>query len=192
MQIETFEQTEVVGGKLEDENSAEALALIETLGLHGQIAMTTKTKENVSVRCPYRVMTKKESRVYEHLYPNKVSIENYRDSMIPLRVLQVAAHAKSLNIYKSITVWCEDGRPTDPVLVGDIKTGEWQTETHILARWGDALESFDVLYQKAKALLIEDYRMKMIEVKRKCDDILASTESKAVDHLNGEWVHLPS
>lgn len=195
MQVETFEQNEVVGGKIEDENSPEALMLIESLGLSGQKAMTTKTIETGdTVRCPYRKMTIKEARVYEHLYPHKISIEDYRESMIPLRVLQVAAHAKELNFYKKVVVWCEHGRPTDPVLVGVVQNGQnsWQEDVHILARWGDALESFEVLYEKAKKSLIEEYRLKIIEVKQRASQIETSLEFHATKHLSGEFVHLPS
>lgn len=191
MNVETFEQTEVVGGKIEEENSPEAIGLIETLGLKGQAALTTKTIDEVDVRCPYRAMTKKEIRVYSTLYPDKVQIEDYRESMIPLRVLQVAAHAKNLQIYKKVEVWCETGKPVDPVLVGIIKTGDYSEDTHILARWGDALESFEVLYEKAKKEIVQDYQMKMLETKRKADEILASLEHTAIKFLNGEWPHLP-
>jgi len=192
MNVETFEQTEVVGGKLEDENSPEALELIQKLGLEGQKAMTSKTDTEIITRCPYRKMTIKEVRVYEHLYPSKIEIEDYRDSMIPLRVLQIAAHAKELNIYQKIEIWCEKGKPTDPLLVGNLKAGQYETHYHILARWGDTLESFDILYEKAKKSIIEDYRIKMLDVKSKAEDILARLESHAVKHLSGEWIHLPS
>lgn len=194
MQVETFEQTEVVGGKLEDENSPEAMSLIVDLGLNGQVQMTSKTDEAVTVRCPYRVMTKKEGRVYECLFPLRIRVEDYKESMIPLRVLQVIAHAKSLNIYREIQVWCEQGRPTDPVLVGVFHTGPYAHSTvdHILARWGDALDSFEVLYEKAKKILSEDFRIRMIDVKSRADGVLSSLESNASKHLSGEWVNLPS
>lgn len=194
VQIETFEQNEVVGGNIEDENSPEAMSLIVDLGLKGQIKMASKTDSDVAVRCPYRAMTKKEGRVYECLYPMKVDVEDYRESMIPLRILQVIAHAKSLNIYKKLQVWCEEGRPTDPILVGVFHVGPYEHTTvdHILARWGDALDSFDILYEKAKKSTVDNYRLKMQEVKLKATEIESSLEHHATKHLNGDWVHLPS
>lgn len=193
MKIETFEQTEVIGGQIEDESSPEALNLIKELGLQGQEALTTKIiKTDTIVRCPYRAMTKKELRVYETLFPDKVSINVYRESMIPLRVLQVASHAISLGIYQEIQVWCETGKPIDPILVGFIKTGEYSGDHHILARWGEALESFEVLYEKAKHQVMEDYRLKMQETDRRVKEVLNSLEGKAVEFLNGGWVIIPS
>lgn len=195
MQVETFEQTEVVGGKLEAETSTEAFELIAQLGLSGQEKLLSKGEGGVTTRSPYRVMTKTEFRVYECLYPDKVELAQYHASMIPLRVLQVAAHAKSLNIYKGIYVWCELGRPTDPVLVGEFVPDPvypHSTVSHILARWGDALESFDVLYEKAKKKTMDKMRLDMEEVKRRASAIEGSLEFHAVKYLSGEWVHLPA
>lgn len=194
MQVETFEQTEVVGGKMEDENSPEAFKIILDLGLQGQSKMVSNKENGDVVRCPYRAMTKQESRVYECLFPNKVKVEDYRESMIPLRVLQVIAHAKSLEIYREIRVWCEEGKPVDPVLVGVFHVGPYEHNTvdHILARWGDALESFDVLYEKAKKKTAGEYRLKMEEVRSRAEIIHAAAEAYATKHLSGEWVSIPS
>lgn len=92
MQVETYEVTELdATGELECE--ADAVALIEELGLAGQQELITgrgKTKQ----RMPYRKMTAEEFRVYNTIFGQKVNIRTYSDEPIPLRVLQVAAHAK--------------------------------------------------------------------------------------------------
>lgn len=194
MKIETFEQTEVVGGTLEDESSPEALKLIEDLGLTGQRKMTSKTDADVVVRCPYRAMTARENRVHECLYPKKIDVDSYQESMIPLRVLQVIAHAKSLNIYRNLQVWCEEGKPVDPVLVGVFHVGPYEHNTtdHILARWGDALDSFETLYEKAKVITMQRQKMMCLNAEQQCATIKATLESTATKFLDGGWVNIPS
>lgn len=191
MQVETFEQTEVVGGELEKESSPEALELIKKLGLSGQEKLVCTVQdggETVITRCPYREMSKREKAVYETIYPHKTDIKNYGESMIPLRVMQVAAHAESLGFYQGINVWSELGKPVDPILVG--MRGYSETP-HILARWGEALETFDVLYQKALQAKIEEFRAKAQKAKCAADQVLASLESTAYESLSGEWFNLP-
>ncbi len=189
MQVETFEQTEVVGGVLESERSEEALALIEKLGLEGQSKLVSGG--DVKTRCPYREMNTKEIEVYSTLFPQRVEIDKYESSMIPLRVLQVAAHAKSLEIYSKILVWSETTKPTDPLLVGMVGQDSWNAKYHILARWGEALESFDVLYEKAKRVTMEAFRAQCEDKIAQAQIILASLESQAIKKLNGNFVNLP-
>jgi len=146
MQIETYEVTEVdADGKKED--CAEAIALIEKLNLEGQREMLSPEKD---ARCPYRKMTKEEGFVYGTLCPIKTVIQKFKDEPIPLRVLQVAAHADSLGIYRTIEVWHpESADIKDPVLVGTIGEQYGTREFYILARWGETLEAFDVLKVQA-------------------------------------------
>lgn len=189
MQVETFEQTEVAGGKLEDENSPEALALIESLGLKGQQKMMKKNEEGDTIRSPYRLMTVREKRVYQTLFPKTVDVEDYRDSMVPLRVLQVIAHAQKLGIFGRIDVWCENDKPRDPVLVGVMKEGH-EEHHHILARWGDALESFEVLVKRAKDKLLEEFGTNALKKKMEAEQALATLPGLVEEHLNGGWVNL--
>jgi len=182
MQIETFEQTEeTVSGK-ECEKSEEALALIEKLGLKGQSELTNDKGE----RFPYRKMSVQEFRVYSELFPAHSKIEDYSDSMIPLRVLQVAAHAKELGIAKEIQVWGERGKPVDPILVGTVGYNE---PPFLLARWGEALAPFDELYEKAKKKMVEKYKAEAAKKIADMKAVLEAPESLALEHLNGGWVH---
>jgi len=194
MKIETFEQTEISGVNPKEENCEEAIQLIEKLGLIGQHEMVTKV-DGQDMRCPYREMNIKELKVYECLFPVKTEIKNYKQGMIPLRVLQVAAHADSLGYFNGLYVWSERSRPRDPLLVGLKKQqNSWGGTDHvffILARWGEALESFEVLYERAKNELIEDFKSKAISGKAKCNAALNSLESLALSHLSGEFVSIP-
>lgn len=186
MQVETFEQTEeTIEGK-ENASNEEAIKLIEEMGLVGQ-------KEKVVsgvVRCPYRQMAKTEERVYQTLYPEVTPIEKYDAGMIPLRVLQVASHAKALGLYDCIEVWGERTKPIDPILVGRIGSSISPKERHILARWGNALESFDVLYEKARIALAKKMKAKLESKISECQAKLPSVEAMAISDLDGEWVNV--
>lgn len=186
MQVETFEQTEITAEGQEQAHDEEAIRLINDMELAGQKNLTVA---NIT-RCPYREMTINEQRVYETLYPQKSLLSEYRASMIPLRVLQVAAHAKSLGTYSFIQVWSERTRPTDPILVGLIGSEYSPKATHILARWGEALAPFKELYEKALEMQTQSFRVKLLKLKAQVEQHLAAPESMAIDHLNGEWVHL--
>jgi len=154
MLVETYEQTELTAD-LKPECDTEALKLIESLGLNGQMDLATRSDDGQAKRNPYRQMTREEGLVYNLLLPKKTKLHEYADGMVPLRVLQVAAHAKSL--FTELWVWSPaSAADKDPLLVGMIKTpipgqpayytrdSEW-----LLARWGDVLIPFGDLIKQA-------------------------------------------
>ena len=160
--VETFEVTEIdnVTGQIECE--AEALELIESLGLAGQQKLLGKNDEEQPVRCPYRLMNRNERFVYEQLLPVKTLLAQYESGCIPLRVLQVAAHAK--DVFPFLWVWHAKDKK-DPLLVGTKE--KYASEFFLLARWDDVLESFDVLEKRAVKQFREAYKAKLIEIQGK-------------------------
>lgn len=143
MLVETYEALEVdCTGEVE--SNAEALELIEKLGLEGQQGlMNPDTKE----RFPYRKMTDVEAFVYTTLLPKKSKPAAYKDGPIPLRVLQVMSHATGM--FTRLEIWSpKDADVKDPVLVGCQGT-EYSYERFILARWGEVLEPLDALARMA-------------------------------------------
>jgi len=153
MKVETFEVTEVgCAGKID--NFEEINALSKQLGLTGQERFLNQDKKEV---IPYRKMTAQEKLVYETLCAEKTILKDYKESIIPLRVLQVASHAIELEFLTGVEVWHETNADIkDPVLVGYIGSDSWRREYYILARWGEELESFGVLMEKAIKILVED------------------------------------
>lgn len=158
MKVETFECAETAAEPIEA--SEEAIRLIQEMGLDGQHELVTRPdKSNHDSRCPYREMTQDEAFVYGVLCPSHTSIGRYSASPLPLRVLQVAAHAKSLGVFKEIEVWDKIGQDLkDPVLVGVTTkkmgsgTSTWNSDVrYILARWGEELETFSTLLKRAIA-----------------------------------------
>jgi hypothetical protein len=150
MQVETYECSETAAEPIEA--CEEAVQIMDDLGLDGQKSLVTQPEDEAAKRCPYRAMTKEEEFVFGVLCPTRTKIAQYQSGPIPLRVLQVAAHANSLAIYTALEVWHVGERPDpDPVLIGRIG-GEydWNIKArHLLARWSDELESWPVLVKRA-------------------------------------------
>lgn len=186
MQVETFECLEEVvdeQGNIAVESNEEALALVEQLGLTGQKSLNETVKEP-GTRFPYREMTRIEAGVYRALCPRVSKLAEYSSSPIPLRVLQVAAHAQGM--FDELHVWsAESAAVKDPVLVGTRKSKEqWSGRTqYILARWGEVLEDFEALAQKAVAKLRNEKRQAAQSIERAAAAYLAG-----IDFMNDETV----
>jgi len=147
-QVEIFEVEEVRTETVEQ--SAEALQLIESLGLDGQRPQVVENQTAIAVRFPYRLMTDEELFVYSHLCPQRTPAKNYSDEPIPLEVLKTMSYAKSLND-KRIThfeIWsAETVKVKDPILVA--RDGPYGSKNYLLARWGTELLPLEVLMPDA-------------------------------------------
>ena len=188
MLVETFEQTEETATGKDSCLDEKAAELIEKLGLEGQKALASP--KNSDVRCPYREMSIEELCVYTALFPEKIEIKHYDRGFIPVRVLQVAAHADNIGTYGQIQIWCERTMPRDPLLVGRIGTSDWNAKYHILARWGDALESFEVLKERAKKIMAEEIKNKLSEARAEFEQAAANVDGIVFKKLRGQQVHI--
>lgn len=148
MQVETYECEETRSEHVECTD--EALKLIEELGLAGQKKLNIDGQPGQ--RFPYRKMTAEERTVYKEICPTVCRIDAYDAAPIPLRVLQVAAHANPL--FDELEIWATKSADVkDPVLVG-IRTlaDAYKTkETYILARWGEALDEWPAMVKATVA-----------------------------------------
>ena len=194
MQTETYEVIGLdVDGNGQPHNevvSEEALALIESLDLAGQRTLVEKRTvgdEEVVLRIPYRKMTAEEQAVFGALMPNRIELGKYGDGPIPLRALQVAAHAKSLSYFtEGIEVWCPEPGRDDPVLVGKRKAERgWGTDLYILARWGDVLLPFEELRAKAQQLVESKMRAKLAKVRGELSALESGLSDKVDSYLRG-------
>lgn len=178
MQVETFECQETASEPIEA--TEEALELIEQLELSGQKELVSRDEGDHARRSPYRKMRADERFVYKTICPKRTQLEKYKDGPIPLRVLQIAAHAKSLGLFRHFHVWSqEDSQVKDPVLVASNNEYDWQErDEHILARWGDELESFPVLLKRAA----EQARSALVQQARKLVSMLESvTDAELIE-----------
>lgn len=116
--IETFlvEETQELihdGDKLSEWNSK-----VKELGLNGQEKIVSKDKSPI----PFLPMKTSLTSTLEVLCPQKVRVEDYSISPIPLEILKLVSLSKTEQYFQEIEIWYDDVKP-DPVCVG--KTGYW-------------------------------------------------------------------
>lgn len=182
MKIETY--------KLED-NSTEvsamvadstAIELCQELGLEGQLSISNT---ETMTRAPFGVMTAEEYKVYSYACPSKVDIKEYKFEPIPLRVLEVYKFAISQECairFDSIKVWSTTmAEIKDPLLVGEVKTGPYQTTYYLLARWGKELLPFLEFQDQVMATHKVKLTKKLNEIKYKLEAAIANIDNTAED-----------
>lgn len=198
IQVETYEVSEQTTDTT-DAFDNEAVELIERLGLEGQRALLVKREaggDSVTVRNPYRELTAEESRVFGTLCPQHTKLPEYGSSAIPLRVLQVAAHAAEF--FETIEVWHPRHRvDDDPFLIGvqygpENQYGTRPETRYLLARWGAELLPFDEMRRLACETLRRKWEASAKEAVSKAETFMASLDHNIEKHLSGDWVHVPS
>ena len=177
MQIETYEIEEVNNDLAAMAADSEALELIDKLGLDGQKSLANG---DTATRMPYRRLTKEEDFVYSMLCPVRTELGRFRSEIIPLRVLQVAAHAKETGMFKRFEVWSpEYASIKDPVLFG-VRTPDgqsWGDEYFILARWGKELDPIEKMIGLARKMWSQKMRAKLAEIRAELDADLRMVEA---------------
>ena len=169
IQVETYE---IEDAKHSDASTmaldAEASELIEKLGLSGQKSL--QNPETLT-RCPYPVAEEETLILFRALNSESCKPEEYSLDPIPVRVLQVLAHAKDLNFFSSFTIWYPNSaRVEDPVLVASRtwrRPGmNWDcTDTYVLARWGKMLQPLEKLRKEALVNLREQAIIKLAKIR---------------------------
>lgn len=184
MKVETYEVENSAAPEVATmAQDAEAQELIERLGLNGQRKLLNP---ETATRNPYRAMTKQEQEVYNAVLECKTELSDYADDCIPLRVLQVAAHAKECGLFDRIEVWHASPavQIDDPLLVGRVKTGDYSYRFHLLARWGRELQTLEQLEAIAVRVLresrLESLRKIAIEVTTLMKNIEVATTIKGM------------
>ena len=174
MKIETYEiepQSTEIGQLAAD---GEARMICERLGLGGQLALSDNPSETAF---PYRHMTRLEQVVFEFHCPIKTDLKSYKSESIPVRVLQVAAHAHDLHFLKAIKVWHPKDARLDPVLVG--YTSEYGGDLYLLARWGAVWKDFQDLLSEAKIGWAKQRKAKLEKASKEVDAKLATVDADA-------------
>lgn len=174
MLIETYECETVPSVEFTDE----AIALVEKLGAEKQ---SNFYREGASV-APYRMMTPEEKAVYEIVLPNRDEIDKFDAGPIPLRVLQVAAHAKEVLEVGTLVVWHQGVGKDDPLMtlrIGASYSGKY----YLLARWGEVLEEFSVLRDKAVERLSLKVKSKLAELTSQLESWNKSSDLIVRQHI---------
>jgi len=183
MEIETYEEQEVKPTCLDDKN--ELLKLANDIGAHGQRGLLDDSSAVIRT-FPYRKMTLREKRIYETLLPVKDEIGVFKDSVIPLRVMQIAAHAVQFPETKRLEVW-HSRTMTDPLLVGCKENSSWTSDLFILARWGDVLESIEILKKKAIEILRPKAAVAIADARSKIAAWETAVDSRLEAYINGDF-----
>jgi hypothetical protein len=142
---EVFLQPELEELVIDGDKKAEWEEKIKSLGLEGQIKLTGNSPTNSA--SPYTFMNKQMKLVYETICPSKVAVESYGKSAIPIDVLSHVALCKQEKYFNKLEVWYDDKHP-DPILVGYLSKS-YDSDIHIIARWGDEIVPFEQLVEKA-------------------------------------------
>lgn len=149
MNVETYEIEEINNSEASlMAADSEAIEICQKLGLVGQLKLADP---ETATRFQYPKITAVQKLVFGSLFPQVTRLERFESGIVPLRVLQVAAWCKDQPLIHHIDVWHTKDVKKDPILIGVTK--EYGGDEYLLARWGDALESFEAL-QKAAAPVI--------------------------------------
>lgn len=184
MKVETYEIEE---GRVEPQIEAEAIQLIEQMGLKGQRSLVVDGGESEK-RIPYREMNKSERVVFEALLPKVDHVETYSAGVIPVRALQVIAHAKEF--FDRIDVRHAD--TTNDALAVGIKGPSYAEKWSILARWGDNLLAPEKLREEAREVIRVDFSNKLKQCSEKCKEMIHNLDGLVSQRLSGETVSLPT
>ena len=160
MNVQVYEYT----GNTEctEAEEVERRELVTELGLD-----ITQQEEVIS----FPELSEVEKRVYTILCPYMESVEKYT-GYIPTRVLRLVKNYKGH--FSKLEIWTD--KQQDPLLIGI--TG---STTFLLARWGDVLEEFSILKDRA----ILQYKTKR---KAKLESKLHSVESDTMEYFLGGYV----
>lgn len=140
MLVETYEIQEVAVNKEEIELHKE---MAEKLGLKEQVNLHTGKKLSA-----YRKITAEELFVFSENFPNTVKIEEYKE-YIPIRALQAVALYREMHPGLQVMLMCPEPGKVDPVIVGSQYYWRLDGDAHLICRFGEALEEFSVLRNRA-------------------------------------------
>jgi hypothetical protein len=171
MQVEIFDQREV-DGEMKVECNEEALALIAELGLKGQV---TENKKRICYPTPNR----EQILALEGLFPAATLVQDYAADCIPIRVLKeirtyreenpnhvlVVRHAAPAILKDPVLIaYCNEGnRNYDWYAKDRCGNGEWR-DFRIIARWGDALQSWTKMAEKGLQAITQEYAQALTQI----------------------------
>ncbi len=103
----------------------------------------------------FRPITEEENKVYSILFPVKTEIKDYK-KLIPTEVLEAAKAFQDScphRIVEEFEIWDAKDYDPDPILTVGVRTQndeyDFANKIYLIARWGIALENFEVLKKKA-------------------------------------------
>jgi hypothetical protein len=149
MLVEHFAESEVLD-ELEHENT-NAAEICEQLGLDKQKLMRTVTTH----ANPYTVIDAERQAVYRTLFPQETKLEDYTQSVIPIRVLEHIHNAKQY--FKEFVIWHPEDVKQDPIVLAKVVDSKrsWISAYYPIARWGTSLDEYPAQLKQATAIVRE-------------------------------------
>lgn len=134
-----------------------AMEIIDRMNLANQLTS--------SGRISFNTLTKDQQFVINNLFPSYTTVVDYKEC-IPLRILEL--YERYHDDYEHwIIRHVPPAEVIDPILIA-YNGSEWtgkgsinSTEVYLVARWGDALEAWSSLYDKAKVVWRQRMRTKL-------------------------------
>ena len=133
----------------------------------------------------FKRITKEEGAVYGLLCPRvsrRTAESILKDLDIPERVKELVEMTKDR--FRNYDVWeAESYQVKDPIIIGrQAQQGsngqyDFYDEQYLLARWGEELEPFNLLYQKAKDLVKKRSKLALIRAKAEIDSRLLDLDA---------------
>lgn len=188
--IEIYDERELCPETLKPEPDAEAMALIQELGLAAQ-------RSTDGARIAYPNPTADQMLVLMSLFSAATKLEEYDAGCIPLRMLKEIRSYKAEN--PTHTLYIRHSPPAqvrDPVLLAYTGIHAWMWDkdegknTRLIARWGDALEPWGDLLNRAQTLLAKRATAALDQIIRKATELRQSVDaagaygSSAMPELN--------
>lgn len=186
MKVEDYTQEEVREEAGSPECTSEAMQLIEKMGLEGQKTLFVKNDDGEeTARIPFRKMTKSEKNLWETLCPDVRKLEDFSNSPIPIRALQIIAYAKDLGVFDEVIILDKVAADfKDPVAVGIVGT-RYSGDRYMICRWGDELDEMPALIKRAAGIkrekLISDAHGIISDCKRFLERISQISDASIVD-----------
>jgi hypothetical protein len=195
MQVEIYDEREIDPQTLKRECDEEAIALIKELGLTAQMS----SSESETRQC-YPQPTADQGFTMEVLFPMATRLEKYDAGTLPLRVLKeirsyraehpdhdlVVRHAAPAALKDPVLVAYAGSDHHDYYVLQDPPT--WRNY-RLIARWGDALEAWDKLLDRAKDAATKSYENALVDIISKCEAAMA-TIAKGVKVKNSRLPRL--
>lgn len=178
MDIEVYDEREVNSATLTKECDAEALALLAELGLTQQVS-------EAGTRIAYPKPTADQAFVMEVLFPTATKLQRYDAGSIPLRVLkEIKTYRADNPSHLLIVRHSPPAMVKDPILLAwtGNKAHEWLAEQpsgqwdsmRLIARWGDALDSWATLAERAADVMTARTLEKLSSIVAQCEQMQAA------------------
>ena len=156
---------------------AEALELMEELGLQGQLDRATN-HDDVQTLNPFEPLKQNQGdAVKRYFRDNYCDPENYKGATMPLEVLKLFKIAKDSGHFKEFRLFYEKDYDPDPVLIGYTEGVYRAGSAHLIARWGDALLPWIEFIEAAKQRHNEACQQACLKIQEQVKSKLAQFEA---------------